>query len=260
MMDYYQVLGLPPTASASQIKAAYRKLVQQYHPDVNPSPNAHVLIQEINEAYDVLGDSVKRTTYDNQRNGVYITLGPEPAPAPRHRDPAYRRTPRPAPPQESAQEVLMKKCLPFILKLSWVGCFTCLILFVDRVWSPHVTVTEIHSFLTDQTGRTITNYVITNEGRILHINGADWEYVEQGQAIEIVESGLLKEMVSIWLPEPGKTLTNFGSLYRNYLFVPLILLIVSVLGVMPFKSVEMRFNIGIMLVFVLIFTWILILK
>jgi hypothetical protein len=259
MSDYYQILGLPTTASASQIKAAYRKLVQQYHPDINPSPYAHAMIQEINEAYDVLGDSEKRATYDNQRNGIYITLEPEPETTPRHRDPAYRRRSGPIVHEDSAQVTLMKKCLPFLLKLSWVGCFTCLVLFVDRVWSPYITTTEIH-FLTDERGRTIANYVITNEDRILNINGEDWEYVEPEQAIEIRESGLLKEMVSIWLPEPGKTLTNFGSLYRNYLFLPIILLAVSVMGVLKLQSVEMRFNLGIVLVFLLTFTWILIAK
>jgi hypothetical protein len=260
MRDYYQVLGLPASASTSQIKAAYRKLVQQYHPDVNPSPHAHTLIQEINEAYDVLGDSIKRATYDNQRNGVYVTLEPEPAPAPRHRDPAYRRAYKPGPPQESAQEILMKKCLPYILKLSWVGCFTCLILFIDRAWPSHVETTEIRSFLNDRVGRSTVNYIITNEGRYLKISGDDWTYVEPGQPIEIIESGLLRKMVGIWLPDRGRTLTNLGTVYRNYLFVPVILLALSVLGVAPLKSVEMRFNIGIMLVFVLIFTWILILK
>jgi hypothetical protein len=260
MRDHYQVLGLPATASASQIKAAYRKLVQQYHPDINPSPQAHTLIQEINEAYDVLGDFDKRTIYDNQCNGVYVTLEPDPSPTAQHRDPAYRRARRTGPVQESAQEILMKKCLPFILKLSWIGCFTCLVLFIDRVWPSHVEATEIRSFFNERAGRTTINYIITTEGRYLKISGDDWAYVEVGQAFEFIESGFLRIIVGIWLPESGRTLTNLSTVYRNYTFVPLILLIVSVLGVMPFKSVEMRFNIGIMLVFVLIFTWVLMFK
>jgi hypothetical protein len=154
----------------------------------------------------------------------------------------------------------MKKCLPFILKLSWVGCFTCLVLFIDRVWPSHIEATEIRSFFNERRGRASVNYIITTEGRYLKISGDDWAYVEVGQAIEIIESGLLRKMVGIWLPESGRTLTNLSTVYRNYLFVPFILLIVSVLGVIPFKSVEMRFNIGIMLVFVLIFTWVLMLR
>lgn len=258
MKNYYQVLGLPTTASALQIKTAYRKLVQQYHPDINPNPKANSIIQEINEAYDVLGDSEKRSVYDSQLNGVYVTLEPEPER--RHKDPAYRRPYKPGPKQESAQEALMKRCLPYIVKLSWVGCFTCLLLFIDRVWPAHVEATEIRSFFNERAGRTTVNYIITNEGRYLKISGDDWQHVNTGQEIEIVESGLLRKMVGIQLPDRGITLTNLSTVYRNYLFVPLILLIVAVHGILPIKSVEMRFNIGIILVFVLIFTWILIVK
>ena len=260
MKDYYQVLGISPNASTAQIKTAYRKLVQQYHPDVNPNPHAHVLIQEINEAYDVLGDSVKRLTYDNQRNDIYITYEPEPV-KPQHRDPAYKRSYwQPVQKQESAQEILMKKCVPFFLKLSWVGCFTCLVLFVDRVWPSHVEYTQIRSFYNERVGRTTVSYIVTTEGRHLKISGNDWKFVETGQSIEIIESGIIRKVIKIWLPDRGKALTNLGTIYQNYLFVPIILFLLSVAGGVHIKSVETRFNLGIVQMFVLIFTWILIVK
>jgi curved DNA-binding protein len=64
-MDYYQVLGVGKKASEKEIKSAYRKLARQHHPDVNPdNPQAEARFKEINEAYEVLGDSEKRTKYD----------------------------------------------------------------------------------------------------------------------------------------------------------------------------------------------------
>jgi len=62
--DYYEVLGLSKGASEDEIKRAYRKLAKQYHPDINKAPDAEAKFKEINEAYEVLSDSQKRSTYD----------------------------------------------------------------------------------------------------------------------------------------------------------------------------------------------------
>lgn len=62
--DYYDVLGLSKGASEDEIKKAYRKLAKQYHPDINKSPDAEAKFKEINEAYEVLSDSQKRSNYD----------------------------------------------------------------------------------------------------------------------------------------------------------------------------------------------------
>jgi curved DNA-binding protein len=62
--SYYDLLGVSRTASAEEIRRAYRKLARQYHPDVNKSPEAATKFAEITEAYDVLSDAKKRKTYD----------------------------------------------------------------------------------------------------------------------------------------------------------------------------------------------------
>ena len=66
--DYYGVLGVPKNASAAEIKKAYRKLAQQFHPDANPgNVEAEDRFKEISAAYDVLGDAEKRASYDRVR-------------------------------------------------------------------------------------------------------------------------------------------------------------------------------------------------
>jgi molecular chaperone DnaJ len=62
--DYYDVLGVQREATQEDIKKAYRRLARQYHPDVSSEQDAEARFKEINEAYEVLSDTEKRSTYD----------------------------------------------------------------------------------------------------------------------------------------------------------------------------------------------------
>ncbi|XP_042428604.1 chaperone protein DnaJ-like isoform X1 [Zingiber officinale] len=62
--DFYSTLGVPKSASIKEIKAAYRRLARQYHPDVNKQPGATEKFKEISTAYEVLSDDKKRALYD----------------------------------------------------------------------------------------------------------------------------------------------------------------------------------------------------
>ncbi len=62
--DYYEILGVPRNASNEDLKAAFRRLARQYHPDVNKEPDAEERFKEINEAYAVLSDADRRAAYD----------------------------------------------------------------------------------------------------------------------------------------------------------------------------------------------------
>jgi len=66
--DYYQVLGVAKNASAAEVKKAYRKLAQKFHPDANPgNKDAEERFKEISAANDVIGDEEKRKSYDRVR-------------------------------------------------------------------------------------------------------------------------------------------------------------------------------------------------
>lgn len=67
MQDYYHILNLPQTASAAQIRAAFKRLAMQYHPDRNPgNPMAEEIFKQVNEAYHILSDPLKKARYDSR--------------------------------------------------------------------------------------------------------------------------------------------------------------------------------------------------
>ena len=64
MEDFYKILGVTEEADAQEVKKAFRKLSLEFHPDRNKNANAQSKFQEINEAYETLGDADKRREYD----------------------------------------------------------------------------------------------------------------------------------------------------------------------------------------------------
>ena len=64
--DHYDILGIDRAASQDEVRAAYLRLVRQWHPDVNSSPEAGARTKKINEAYAILGNQESREQYDRQ--------------------------------------------------------------------------------------------------------------------------------------------------------------------------------------------------
>jgi curved DNA-binding protein CbpA len=252
-MTYYQVLGVLPAASGAEIKRAYRKLVQQYHPDVNPSAQAQELIKLINEAYEVLGDEVRRAAYDRQLESPVTYVTPQPPP---HRDPAYRR-PRPYRPPGAArttQRDAMMKLMPYLKWISFTGIAVLLLLLAD-FFAPRLTIEEtIVRFKIERYGKGRQEYLITQTGRSVSVAFEDFEYLNVGDKLLIRESYILRILLSVHNLSTNYSITNLATLYGNFIFLPVLLAIGSGLWLMKVGSLEFRFNLGLVNGFVLIFT------
>ncbi len=84
-MTHYETLGVPKSATKSELKSAYRGLVKKYHPDISKASDAKERIRQINLAYETLTDPYTRHIYDSGLEGIVIDKPQEETPAEKYR-------------------------------------------------------------------------------------------------------------------------------------------------------------------------------
>lgn len=102
--SHYEILGIPATSSASEIKAAYRKLAFEYHPDRNQSESAAERFFQINSAYEALIDPIRRASYDRLQAMTRDRVPSAPRPQTPPTKPAGQTRPQPKPKPSSEPE------------------------------------------------------------------------------------------------------------------------------------------------------------
>jgi hypothetical protein len=251
MKNYYSILGVSITAHAADIKRAYRKLALQYHPDKNPHPSAAQFIQEINEAYDVLGDAQKRSDYDNRLpNPVY-----QPADTPpqaQHRDPRYRAAPRyksrPTTEQERLKELIIEYA-PVGYKISQVVFAIGMLLMIDFLlprlqnWEEY----KSYTYVSEGRSRSYENSlrIFTKQGTTFKVSSNELGLIQNNTDSLLIHRSILIRKITQVENENNYAVAVRSNLYGNFIFAPFIMLVVSFIAVFVKRNPESVFNMGI---------------
>ncbi len=239
MKNYYFILGLPINSQEHEVKRAYRKLALQYHPDRNSSKEAEAIFKEVNEAYEILGDPKSKIEYD-------LLLGGTPSKP--HRDPRYRPRPPGSYNKTSKKAELletMRLYLPHALIASRIALLFCVILVVDYMLPPKKERKEVMSMKIRQQSREQSFKVELQDGETMNLNLKTASEFRRGSFITIYNSALFSVPL-ILENEKTRFKTKIPvSIYGNFVFLPLVLLITSLLGTFYWRGVEFRFNLGV---------------
>lgn len=254
MKDYYQVLGVRRGAGLPEIRRAYRTLVQKLHPDINPDPAAHELIKEVNEAYDVLGDSAKKKEYDYRLENPYEAIEA----AQEHRDPYFRRKGRYTAAhraEKSERLQLMERSLSFFKWVFRIAAVFCIVLLIDFLAPRSVTterIVEIYELRTR--GRYGTgsyhhnDVIVTNTGREFIVGLEETKYFRADPVIQVYESKILTITTKIQTQSKSFVLTNFATVYNNYAFLPILIAMGTIVGLSVKKgTLDFHFSLGLVI-------------
>ncbi len=252
MKNYYFILGLNIYAQEHEIKQAYRKLALQYHPDRNPSKDAEAIFKEVNEAYEILGDSQRKFEYDQLLMGVPV--------AKPHRDPRYRPRPPGSYSRSSKKKELlevMRSYLRYAIMISRVALLFSAVLIADYSLPLEKTQREVVHLKSKKEYRGARSYQLELEdGETVNLNRQTALEFQRGSVITIYNSALFSVPL---LLENEKTQFKTKipvSIYGNFVFLPLVLLITSLLGTFYWKGVEFRFNLGVVNFFLMMLSFI----
>jgi len=244
MKDYYQILGVSRVATQEEIKRAFRRLAIAYHPDRNPSREAESFIKEIIEAYQVLEDPVQRQRYDELIEGNFPLEREKPARP--HRDPYYRRQP-PNPHYRSEKQRMldmMQANMKYALFMSWCTVAFSLVLALDFSLPPRQQ-TEIiktfkrHRYVTDAEKFT------TDRGNEFKVDRLDLQKLRAGESITVHYSPWLDVPLYLVNDQNREAVKIPATIYGNFIFIPVVLVLASLTGVGYRRGTMFRFNLGI---------------
>ena len=231
--DYYQILGITEEADQQEIKKAYRQKALELHPDVNPSPEAIAIFQEVKEAYEVLGDEEARIHYDS--GTIIINFEDFEEPAQRQ---YYQPEPQPVP---TNFKIYAKQST----RLCALALVFSLTFFFDWLVQGDLGTTEVeHAEVSDYSGRNGGRYfmhVATSFGNFKTVTFGSPIYA--GEILEMKKSHIYG-----FLKYKRANETQFQFTYNTpsmIFFLASLVLLAGFFGIIPNTKPERKFNAAI---------------
>lgn len=243
MKDYYEIMKVDRMASEAEIKKAFRKLANQYHPDKNPSNEAEALFKEINEAYEVLSDPASRLDYDQRlRSPAFFNY-------------QYIRPQRPSYKGPSEKAMFQNSLLRYSRLLFYFGCLWCSVLVVDYTMPEQDLQGRVITNMNSNTTLTVhppKHLLATDVGHSFNITSSEMRFFPFRSDIHIYKSPFLSAIIRVENYNGTYVVNNLGSIYRNFSFAPILLFIGCLLGIVIRKGVEFHVNLGIVVFLLMI--------
>ncbi|MCB0487587.1 MAG: J domain-containing protein [Cyclobacteriaceae bacterium] len=263
MRDYYQIMGVSPRATEAEIKRSYRKLAVLYHPDKNTSIDAEERFKEINEAYETIGDPEKRQQYDYQLrvHSTFHHAHTSTVDSASRRRRAYRAYREEV---QSSRE-LMAEYLPKMRWACWVSIVVCLLVCLDALLPYNQLQEDIleinRMYRTGRGGGMIYDHdeLVTRSGMMIKLYDDEILEFKEVRQIKVEKSILFGKIVTAATPD-NQYHVRVASLYSNLSFIPILLFVVSVLGVSIRDKIDFPFNLTIVSFLLLIIVVFLILR
>ena len=253
MKDYYLILGIARTASEREIKRTYRRLAITYHPDKNPSADAEARFKEINEAYTVLSDPAMKADYDQRLNNPSFYSLPDTQPF--HRDPAYRRTTQRRTTGPSERTLFMQSMLKYSRLLFYFGCFWCGVLVIDFLLPSivrHEIVTSDMKEIPRLVSRDRIDLLVTDQRHHFHVLPHEMVHFPKGSILHIYSSSILSALVKVENHDGTYIVNNLATIYRNFSFAPIMLLLTCLAGLLIRRGLEFHVNLGVVVFLLMI--------
>lgn len=251
-MNHYEILEIQSTATPTQIKGAYRKLVKRFHPDINPDPSAANRMILVNEAYEVLSNYTTRRLYDQYLKGVPVKTDIQENPQA----------------QKYREEYLSKKArkerehIIFLIKLktrfyryerfaNMLFFITAILMTIDYYYQPNQQIETISEIVRSKFQ---TKILTENNVPILTAESFFHEYAERG-----ADSILVKYSLFFGIPAKVQVIDSEevfivnGSIYTYRNVFSIIILIFSAIVVKNKEYTDFRLSCGLVPCFFILF-------
>ena len=236
-MDPYVVLGVGRQASPKEIQRAYRRQALKYHPDKNPSSEAGQKFQEIQQAYDLLSDPVRRRQYDafgaivKQHVPVYTYPTPTPVSVP-----------------DDGEEEMIRRSAAFTRVFGVLFAALCVLVLLDFLMPSELVYDEVKEV--ERQGATMM--IFTERGNSFGIDPLRLGYFQREPGLTVTRSPIFHVLREIHTIPSNYSAGTPGSFYGTFIFMPVLWMMLAAVGMWLWNKPRPRFYLTVIQIFFVI--------